>query len=688
MSERDVKNFDEDLLKSDGKFKETMLTVFNKIIRCNGHPLSTSIQSMKENYTQMFNKINPRHFDNKQIVSTITEVATLASAEMLFAFCKYYKSFKKYQSELFEPLSQIVIEQIFSSAFDFVCKKTKDEDFRFELQSKKYMTSDLREVLNINQKIFPPKYPCDDTMFSNTIDELNKLEKSNSVDSMRECLVNSQTKLIEDVKAMHNNELPKNFDSDDLLCLLSFSLLYSTLKHPFGISLMLECFLTEDDFLTQAGYSLTSFTISIQSIIKMTESEGSMNKELLNNDPVEMLSRQTVSSSTTIVCRQPPEIKDNSPSEDSNSTEFAKSKFLPINKSKERKTHLRIGSRSGSTTSPNSPITTSFHQPQTNTETTSILIHKEGTSSASYSYSDSNLSFNKQQNDSIFMSDDFTTLPSIISPSNLSQNTFIGDDPKQQTTSELDQNNNNQNDKLDYLLDEILFDLAQPSTYQPNDLIGHEENHDQTHYQTQKEEIPNQLQQHQIEIHSPPKELPPDEFKQPTIIKTTQPRFINPDGHISVSETKKRYDELISEEPKSKQATRVGSMKISELVKTFETKVNDSSPQSPKNRIPSKQKRPNGCGSAPINKSPIAMLSLSDSSLNSEMKSSVVGGYENKQTTYGDTGGSRMVEQKVVDVPILMNEETKETMSGVGRCVIETDISTEMKEQKDLKNDE
>ncbi|KAL7714785.1 VPS9 domain-containing protein [Entamoeba marina] len=343
MSERDVKNFDEDLLKSvfrpgckDGKFKETMLVVFNKISNCNGHPLSTSIQSMKENYTQMFNKINPRQFDNKQIVSTITEVATLASAEMLFAFY-----------------------------------------FRFELQSKKYMTSDLREVLNINRKIFPPKYPCDDTMFINTIDELNKLEKSNSVDAMRECLVNSQTILIEDVKAMHNNELPKNFDSDDLLSLLSFSLLYSSLKHPFGVSLMLECFLTEDDFLTQAGYSLTSFTVSIQSIIKMTESEGSMNKELLNNDPVEMLSRQT--HSATIVCRKPPNLTNVSSPKSTNSCEFTKPTLNQPDKSKERKTHLRIGSRNNSTTSPTSPINDLLIQGNTLT-TQQINQHKSSTS--------------------------------------------------------------------------------------------------------------------------------------------------------------------------------------------------------------------------------------------------------------------------------------------------------------------
>ncbi|BFU19374.1 vacuolar sorting protein 9 domain containing protein [Entamoeba histolytica HM-1:IMSS-B] len=312
MSEKEIKVFDEELIKHhikpmihEGDYVHGVECLYNEITKQVGHPMKQQIDGIYMTYENIFPK-QPKHLSNEQIKNTITEVATLASAEILFALCKYYKELKKCQSELFQPLSQIVVKKIFPVSFEFVCRTTKDNDFRFELQMKKYIRSDLREVLKINPKIYPSSYPSDPSVFGRTINVLNKLETSPTIDDMRSELVNSQTAIIDDVKDMHDNVLPKDFDSDDLLSLLTFSLLHSTLKHPFAISILLECFLTDEDFLTQVGYSLTTFTVAIQSVIKMTENECIQNKELLQLNPVDALTRRnTVKRKPTIMCTQP-----------------------------------------------------------------------------------------------------------------------------------------------------------------------------------------------------------------------------------------------------------------------------------------------------------------------------------------------------------------------------------------------
>ena len=211
--ENNFKFFDEDLTKNvikpclrDEKYTECMDIIYDRIIHHMNHPLKVQIEGILQSFIKQYPTKSKelKSFKNADIKNKIIEIATLASAEMLFLLVKYYKSLMKVKQNLFQPLSQNVVKALFPSSFEFVCRCTKDNDFRFELQAKKYTACDLREVLKIKPKIFPLEYPSDSSSFKRTIGVLNKIEVSKTIDDMREELVNSQTAIIDDVKDMHN----------------------------------------------------------------------------------------------------------------------------------------------------------------------------------------------------------------------------------------------------------------------------------------------------------------------------------------------------------------------------------------------------------------------------------------------------------------------------------------------------
>ncbi|ELP94625.1 vacuolar sorting protein (VPS9) domain containing protein, partial [Entamoeba invadens IP1] len=307
MESKEVKVLDTEInntirqLLKENKIEETVTYVYTKLVQSTDHPLKHNINQTYSTFENNFKTTNPKHFDNQTLKQTIIDVVTLITAEILFTLSKYYKQIKKFRLQMLQPLSTIVLEKVFPSAFQFIATKTKDLDFRFQLQAKKYLSSDLRLVLKIKPAIFPMEYPSSEESFMKTIDSINSIEESETVDVMREKLVSSQTVLIDEVKMMHSGELPKAFDSDDLLGLFSFSILHSHVKYPFAISLMLELFLNEEDFLTQAGYALTTYSIAIQSIIKMTEDECLKKSEVLSLDPIVALSKPTQRKQTILM---------------------------------------------------------------------------------------------------------------------------------------------------------------------------------------------------------------------------------------------------------------------------------------------------------------------------------------------------------------------------------------------------
>ncbi|EDR27530.1 hypothetical protein EDI_093210 [Entamoeba dispar SAW760] len=248
----------------DNKQKELVEEVFESIADCPSHPLldviECSIQALMANISRIGIL---KKSENSQIAAHIKTLVVQTASELKEQIANHFHI--KKSDELTPFVEGILFELCFDSVKDIFIKKEEKNDERYELQIMKLGSQDLGQVLHLE----PPKYPKDslDIVFDRSLKTIKMLEEVTTLLKARELIVKLHKTIIEDMAKYNNGQTPIDFATDDFINVIIFLILRSHVKNPFGMTSLLDGFMTNSDDCSEFGFSMFNLQIGVKTII-------------------------------------------------------------------------------------------------------------------------------------------------------------------------------------------------------------------------------------------------------------------------------------------------------------------------------------------------------------------------------------------------------------------------------------
>ena len=247
--------------KEDGKALIEML--FDRISDYSKHPMLDIIETSVQSLNMSISRILLRK-DTKgcEIVVHIRELVSQTASELKVQLFEY---FNIKSDTVDKPLESLLFDLSFSSIQDLFVKKEMSHDFQFEIQRKRFICSNLREVIGLEGGFYPPKDI--DGIFPRSIKTVSLLKEVTTLDQMRELVTHLYRTVNEEISDYNNGTLPSELTPNDILNVEMYCIMKSIIDKPNAVASFLNAFTDESDEKNVYGCSIKTFDSAINGIL-------------------------------------------------------------------------------------------------------------------------------------------------------------------------------------------------------------------------------------------------------------------------------------------------------------------------------------------------------------------------------------------------------------------------------------